>query len=574
MLRMRHFLKKAYLFWKQRMQAMTLFEKMLFFYIIILCVPTLLIGTFYIRSLSRRLDWEYQKGREERLEQGRVSIENAMLNVSSCMNVFQYDSSLLQYVEEYDFSTAEGAVMWMEDVHPAFRQINTAFADFSRICVWRLNESRYNDPRFVLNASENSDFENIGTMNYKSVKLFLDSSGQSTSCRIYRALFNTSGFHMVGYAEVDCDFEYLFSALGFLQEDEMLLLRHGKTEWQVQVSPLGRLYLEPFDGKVGGHLYRTSTTVDSLEIELQYYYPGLTVYSDSSLVSIVVGTILLFAFFTAVYYTFYMSITKRVTKLTEHMLLATGERMQCYKDDPNGDEIGTMVRVYNKTVDRVNHLIDENVQKERLANQAQYYAMQSQIQPHFLYNTLENIDMLIEVGENEKASGMMAVFGKILRYNLSRHQELATVEEEICHIEDYLKLYSFRMGDDFRYRIEMEPDCKNVVCPYCMMQPVVENCFKHGFKHVERERWVHVRARYEKDAVWIEVEDNGLGISPKRLQEVEDNLKKRKGQEEPSGRTVGLDNVNERIRLLCGAGSKLQIHMKEQGCLVRIIIKT
>lgn len=565
--------KKAFRFLKQRVQAMTLFQKMLFFYIIILCVPTLLVGTFYISGLGRRMNREYIKSRQERLEQGRVSIENAMLNVSSCMNVFQYDSSLLQYVERYDFSTAEGAVMWMEDVHPAFQQINTAFSDFSRICAWRLNESWYNDPRFVRNASENSDLEKIGDMNYKSVKLFLENGRQSTSCRIYRALFNTSGFHMVGYAEVDCDFEYLFSALGFLEEDEMLLLRHEGADYRVAVSPLGRLYLEPFDGKVSGFPHRALTTVDSLQIELHYYYPDLTVYSNSSLVSIMMGTILLFGFFTAVYYAFYMSITRRVTKLTQHMLADAGEGMQRYKDDPNGDEIGSMVRVYNKTVDRVNQLIDEIVQKERLANQAQYYAMQSQIQPHFLYNTLENIDMLIEVGENEKASRMMAVFGKILRYNLSRHQELATVEEEICHVEDYLKLYSFRMGADFYYRIEMDPDCGKTVCPYCMMQPVVENCFKHGFKHLDRKRWVHVRAWRGQDAVWIEVEDNGLGISQKRLQEVEDNLKRRKGQERTLERTVGLDNVNERIHLLCGVGSELQIRMKEQGCLVRIIIK-
>ena len=277
--------KKAFLFLKQRVQAMTLFQKMLFFYIIILCVPTLLVGTFYISGLGRRLNREYIKSRQERLEQGRVSIENAMLNVSSCMNVFQYDSSLLQYVERYDFSTAEGAVMWMEDVHPSFQQINTAFSDFSRICVWRLNESGYNDPRFVRNASENSDLEKIGDMNYKSVKLFLENGSQSASCRIYRALFNTSGFHMVGYAEVDCDFEYLFSALGFLEEDEMLLLRHGGADYRVMVSPLGKLYLEPFDGKASGFAHHTLTSVDSLQIELHYYYPDLTVYSNSSLVS-------------------------------------------------------------------------------------------------------------------------------------------------------------------------------------------------------------------------------------------------------------------------------------------------
>ena len=87
------------------------------------------------------------------------------------------------------------------------------------------------------------------------------------------------------------------------------------------------------------------------------------------------------------------------------------------------------------------------------------------------------------------------------------------MEKEIQHAEDYLKLYSYRMRDDFEYRVEMEPTCAEVECPYCMMQPVVENCFKHAFRYQDRVLWVHIHAWCENGYVIIDVEDNGTGIT-------------------------------------------------------------
>lgn len=566
--------------WKRmiRLRDMKLFQKMMFFYVVLLCIPVLVIGTCYIGISYRQLNRQYQKNKEDILEQSRYSIDNALTQVSFCVNSFQYNTGVLQYVDRYDFSTAEGASGWLGVVKPAFEQLKAANPAFDRICIWRKYAKESNDPRYVLNVADNAELQELMPFRYGALKIVFETEAQHTDCRIYASLYDFNTRQEIGYVEADCGFDTLFYPLNYVKPPEVLLLTQGEQSYRVQRDEKGTVYMTPFleEDMPSGH--KVTARMDSLDLTLDYYYSDFKALSNSTMLAMLAGVVLLFLFFTAVYYAFYTSITRRITNLTGHMLHDAKERMTPYEEDPNEDEIGSMVRVYNQTVNRMNSLIEELFQKERLVNQAQYYAMQSQIQPHFLYNTLENIDMLIEVGENEKASRMMAVFGKILRYNLSRKRELSTVGEEIAHIRDYLDLYSFRMRADFDYRIEMADACKHIVCPYCILQPVVENCFKHGFRYLERALWVHVRAYCREEFIVLEVEDNGLGISGERLKEVKDELQDAEagdGGKEGTGddASIGLDNVKRRICLLCGEGSGLWIEPKEEGCIVRMRIK-
>lgn len=564
--RLKTLLKKLY-------HNTTLFQKMIFFYIILLCVPTFFIGGFYIGSFSRQLNAQYRQGRQEALAQKRSFIATRLSRINYCTSAFQYNANLVEYVEQYDFSTGSGAQMWLASVRPAFEQIAFANPEFSNICIWRLRDMQYNAPRYVLNASDNPELAAVEPMNYRTLRLFVQEGEPIRECHVYRALFNTRSYSKIAYTEVDCDFNFLLGSLSFMKEKEQLFLTQGDVIYQVLSDAEGHIYLEVWKRQLKESVNRVSLPVEELGLVMDYYYTNLSIWSNSTLVTILISVILLFGFFSLVYYAFYRSITKRIICLTEHMQCSAKERIELYQEDPNRDEIGTMVRVYNQTAIRVNDLNEEILQKVRLVNQAQYYALQSQIQPHFLYNTLENIDMLIEVGENEQASRMMALFGKILRYNLSRHKEMTLLEEEITHIEDYLKLYSFRMRHDFYWELVVEPECGRVECPYCMLQPVVENCFKHGFQDTERELWVRIRV-YRKDGyVWIEIEDNGDGISLERMRQVEQELRGEKEALEQEDTSVGLKNVQERIRILCREDSGLWISSGTQGCLVKIAIK-
>ena len=562
--------------WKKKfgdkLRDMPLFRKMMFFYIMLLCIPAAIMGAFYVGTLVKRLDGEYDKSKAEVLEQACLAVDHISSQVEYCRNSFQYNSMFLQYVSSYDLTTGEGVQMWLQYVKPAFDQIKTANPGFTNICVWRGETKESNDPRYVLNAEENEELDQNLPMKYTSKQLVFETEEENIVCRIYQELYNVNGFHGIGYVEVDCDFNTLFGTMRFVGDKELLLLTYGEQTWRVCEKD-GAIYLCEAPEEDTVFQNHASRKLEKLDVTMDYYYPNLSVLGNSSLWNGVIAALLLFAFFSIVYYIFYISITKRITRFSEHMQQSEGKKMELYQENGSRDEIGAMIHSYNETASRVNALNEEVIQKVRLANHARYYAMQSQIQPHFLYNTLENIDMLVELGENEKASRMMNLFGKILRYNLSYQRKMITVEQEIQHAEDYLKLYSYRMRDDFEYRVEMEPTCAEVECPYCMMQPVVENCFKHAFRYQDRVLWVHIHAWCENGYVIIDVEDNGTGITAERLEEIHRRLAgKAEETEEKESTSVGLYNVNERVQLLCGLGSGIFVEPLDQGCRVRLKI--
>ena len=399
---------------------------MMFFYIMLLCIPAAIMGAFYVGTLVKRLDGEYDKSKAEVLEQACLAVDHISSQVEYCRNSFQYNSMFLQYVSSYDLTTGEGVQMWLQYVKPAFDQIKTANPGFTNICVWRGETKESNDPRYVLNAEENEELDQNLPMKYTSKQLVFETEEENIVCRIYQELYNVNGFHGIGYVEVDCDFNTLFGTMRFVGDKELLLLTYGEQTWRVCEKD-GAIYLCEAPEEDTVFQNHASRKLEKLDVTMDYYYPNLSVLGNSSLWNGVIAALLLFAFFSIVYYIFYISITKRITRFSEHMQQSEGKKMELYQENGSRDEIGAMIHSYNETASRVNALNEEVIQKVRLANHARYYAMQSQIQPHFLYNTLENIDMLVELGENEKASRMMNLFGKILRYNLSYQRKMITV---------------------------------------------------------------------------------------------------------------------------------------------------
>ena len=548
----------------QNFRDMRLVKKMIFLYILIVFVPMILLGIFYFGSFLKNMQEQYELQKQDRVGEGKKAIENNLSQVVFCTRSFQSNTGLLSYVEWEDFSTAEGAYDFVRTVKQTFEQMNSTYPDYSRIYIIRRFPKEMNDPFYVQNGWVENGLQELSFVSAKEIKLeFYEEESGESMCRMYMGLYNRQHYQIIGMVCVECPFEVLFHPLDFIGERDRLFFTLNDQVWSVKRKD-GRLCLEErAEEEWTGDGRAVEAEIEQINMGLTYY-STMRVLNNGSFYSVLLGIVLILAFFTIMYYMIYFSITKRITDLTAHMERTLEDRMLPYRDDTSKDEIGTMIQVYNKMANYMNQLIEEIYEQERLVSQARYYAMQSQIRPHFFYNTLENIDMLIEVGEYEKASQMIALFGRITRYNVSKNRERATVGEELSHIEDYLKLYSYRMGDNFSYEVCTETDSSQIACPYCMLQPVIENCFKHGFHQEERPLWVAVRVYRQDGYVCIEVEDNGSGIEEERLRQIKEKLKKGsrdtvKETGEGTAASVGLLNVHERIQLLCGRGSGLSI---------------
>ena len=179
--------------------------------------------------------------------------------------------------------------------------------------------------------------------------------------------------------------------------------------------------------------------------------------------------------------------------------------------------------------------------------------LQSQINPHFLYNTLDTIIWLVETGKNEQAVEMVTSLSNFFRSSLSQGRDIITLGEEEIHVRSYLEIQQVRYRDILRYEIHVQPELRGCVLPKLTLQPLVENALYHGIKLRRGLGCILVDAAQEDDRVRITVRDDGAGMLPERLQQLRQSL----DTEEQVG--FGLRTVYRRLRLLYGEQCSMEL---------------
>ena len=183
--------------------------------------------------------------------------------------------------------------------------------------------------------------------------------------------------------------------------------------------------------------------------------------------------------------------------------------------------------------------------------------LQAQINPHFLYNTLDTIIWLIEADKPQEAEEMVSDLSAFFRHTLSKGKDVITLAEETEHIRSYLQIQQARYKDILRYTIDMAPEVLTAALPKLTLQPLVENALYHGVKLKRAMGHIYVMARREEGNVLIQVTDDGMGMTPERLQEL------RQAMETGERVGFGLATVNERLRLLFGPEYGLDLSSRQ-----------
>lgn len=198
-------------------------------------------------------------------------------------------------------------------------------------------------------------------------------------------------------------------------------------------------------------------------------------------------------------------------------------------------------------------LITSIHENEREKRRIELNWLQAQINPHFIYNTLFSIKCMVDMHRNEDASAMLSLFIQNLRGVLSNRREMVTVAEQMESLKQYLTLQRYRYDNGFDTLIEYDDQAARCLLPKLLVQPLVENALQHGIDPQGRDGMITVIARRQGDAVCIEVEDNGAGMTPERVRQV---METPDAADRPH---LGIRNVNDRIRLHYGPAWGLQI---------------
>lgn len=225
-------------------------------------------------------------------------------------------------------------------------------------------------------------------------------------------------------------------------------------------------------------------------------------------------------------------------------------------------EIASLMEKYVLMVDEIRNLMEEIKNKEKTLRDSEIRTLQSQINPHFLYNTLDTIVWLAEFGEVEKVVRVSKALGSFFRLSLHGGQENIPVRDEIDHVKQYLLIQKERYLEKLEYEITVDENALDIEVPKIILQPIIENSIYHGIRHLEGNGLIKISATKEKNRLVFVVEDNGVGFDQFLMKDIE---------KQPTISGIGLSNVKERLRLLCGEDFVFEINSRVgEGTVVRI----
>ena len=202
---------------------------------------------------------------------------------------------------------------------------------------------------------------------------------------------------------------------------------------------------------------------------------------------------------------------------------------------------------------------------------AELKALQSQINPHFLYNTLDTIMWLVAVNENEKAIEMIESLSVFFKTGLSKGMDWIPVEREIEHVKSYLYIQQSRYNDILQYVIDISPDIMQYEILKMTLQPIVENAIYHGIKNKVNGGVITIQGKIEEKFLVFLISDTGVGMEEKEVTRLNHMMKENKVSYEDCENGFGLYNVNRRIKLYCGEESGITVESQvEEGTKVYI----
>jgi two-component system sensor histidine kinase YesM len=377
-----------------------------------------------------------------------------------------------------------------------------------------------------------------------------------------RSLLSKSGYLMLVSQEggmifknIDNEYQIDSGVVKYLQQDKG---KEGRFEFQNQK---GKTMVVIYD------------TLPSNQWKLAAVFTKEEILDRVKYIKYITLSLIILLIIVAVFLTNLLAIyiTKPIKVLTDSMKRVQGENINFVSGSHPLNEVGALNQGVKDLVERVKILLDQINMEQDIKRQLEFSVIQTQIHPHFLYNTLYSIKGLCDMELNEDASAMITALANFFRIGISSGKEIISVEEEIAHIRNYLFIQEMRYGDAFSYEINIKPDILSYSIVKLTLQPLVENAIYHGVKQKREFGWIKVNGYKQDGFLCFEVQDNGLGMSPRRLQEIRKSLENKEFGREKIG--IGVRSVHERIQLHYGKEAGLQIVSElNEGTIIKVII--
>ncbi|MCU6794702.1 sensor histidine kinase [Paenibacillus sp. WQ 127069] len=379
--------------------------------------------------------------------------------------------------------------------------------------------------------------------------------------------------------------DHVFWEAGTIKEGEMMVVNHqGLVLFSKSGQHLGKQISFPFlQSHEERHAY-----VDTYEGEQTFitYYPSqisgwylvaLTplnqMYAETAGIRNLALGLLVFALLSVILFDvlFIRKLVHSIISVVKALRLAESGKFTEVRQGSEvyRDESGLLVRGFNRMSGQIQELIRRVEVEQERKKEAEMQALVAQINPHFIYNSLETINSMAVLQGNKEISRLVISLGKLLRISISETQELVPIATELEHVKHYLFIQMCRFGDKLNYEMELPDTWKRHLTLKLIVQPIVENALYHGIEPMQEQGLIRIRVMEVGTDLVVEVADNGHGIEPSRLEEL--FAGRQQSTDKTRHRGVGMKNVHDRLRIRFGGSYGIMVcSTRGEGTIVRI----
>ena len=511
----------------------------------------------YLRSMMRISDAMYYNViKKVDLGQDNISQELNLLYESNKDNLvsvacFDEEGSLLGAapVGTLKKNVDLGSQKWFTSAENQMENLH-----FSELHVENIFENSSGRYYWVVSLSRGVELTNRGRMSGGILLVDMNFSG-------IRQLFTKVNSQGLGYVYlINSDGDIIYHPKQNLIFSSMMK-ENNKTASQYDDG----VYDETFQGEDRTVIVKT---VGYTGWKIVSVTPKKIFYQNANRTRIVAGIMLLLSIFLMIFANQFVAVrVARPMKKLEDSLKGIGvdKEPEIYIGGP--PEIQHLGKTILSMVEQLRKLTDDIVKEQEEKRKSELDALQSQINPHFLYNTLDSIMWMVESEQYEDAVAMVQALGKLFRISLSRGKNIITVGEELQHARSYLDIQKYRYKNKFISYFEIEEDIEKYKTIKLILQPLIENAIYYGMEYMDGDGEIYIRAYTRENDLYFEVEDNGLGMREEQVA----GLLTEEPKVRSKGSGIGLRNVHQRIQLYFGETYGLQIESEpDEGTIIRI----
>lgn len=572
-------------------------KQLLLFYFCVLIFSSVAFLMIILSASTSRIVLEYTEEEiSNGLKQVEKSVDDRLLHSIECFSSIILDDDITHTLKTFiDIDTSEGFGRASE-VSGTLRLLKQSYPYVSAIYIYDVNnQCYYHSENTVINefTFENTDLykkfiEKEEYYSWKATKTVpgMSWAGEKGYVTCALPMKENIGKEVLGYVFISLDVGEVFKYIEdyeiidseelfwFTSDNQLLASSEELPDKAAEAvkehnsgSPKNSIYL----GGLSKYLYVKDSEATGMKycVLIPNKNVKASLYKIWRIAFLCMIPILGMAFYLS--YIFTKRMYRPMDILVEHMkkaVIVGGNRTLI--SEVRTDEFGVLYSSFNQMLIENGSLLDKLTEEQEKQRMIQLRLFQEQINPHFLYNTLNSIYCLSNLHGMKEIADLAKALINFYRLSLNNGQDEITIRNTISHNEYYVRIQNVRYRGKYRLKIHAEEELMDIFIPKLIVQPLVENSIEHGLKDAKYESDIDLYFVKQEDTLIIIVSDFGCGISPPRLKEIQDILS---GCIDDDGQIFALKNINDRLKLYYGESSKLEIRsVMDAGVTVEIRI--